>query len=894
MNLVFERYAQQVQRHPKAIIAVWVVALIVALPFAAQIGDVLAYDMTSMGGLDSESSEGQEIVDSCFEGSIGTDTVLVIPYDDQDALVRIQTGLLESGILSDSLYDRFGYDVSYGTMGAFGREGSEKGVLILSLAFGDGVSAMDEIGNVRSAVADAVSEAGLDVRTYVTGSIPIAYDTLESADADIAKIDPLSILIILVLLGLFFWTLVTALVPPIVVGTAYGTVLALVFALGQFLDIFYITKTIVLVSMLGAGVDYSIFIIARYREERNYHSRSKEEALTEAIKWAGESVLTSGLAVIIGFAVMSLCSFSLVSTMAISLALGIVVAMLAALTLIPAILALCGDRIFWPRRIEDYTGHSRMRHGVYGRLVSASRRYFSWAGRFSTKHAWSIVAVAILITAPLGYVALTSEDSFDMISVMPDSEAKEGVDALTSATDGGYLMPTYVLIETDEPVATIGDLGNGVRTLTWTDAGLEYVSALQSELIGSTLTGGSPGALQASDDNISLAMGPTPWVFLYSTVESVVSGQVYQQAYSQAYEAAFQQAIGAGMDEDSAKAVADSAAKEAAESYVAGYVTPEVVNHAIIEQAGLPDMVTAPLAQFFDSYGAWGLAPSDVLSPAVPVTVASLIDYQLNVSTGLVSYDSSDPSAGTDGMYMRIMVIVSDEPMSQRSMDSIASAREVMAQFAEGNGWVAGTWVLGTGAVLYDISDVVNSEFHWIELGVVILIYFLLLFVLGVYFTPIRSLATILMSVVWTLGALHLVFVDMLGVDVIWVVPIVLFVICLGLGMDYDILLTTRIREGKLKGMSNDEAIQNAVSWAGSVITLCGLVMGGTFLTLLTSGSSMLQEVGFALGFAILVDALFVVPYVVPALMHLMGDWSWKGPRFLAGRRDPIARDEES
>ena len=133
MNLVFERYAQQVQRHPKAIIAVWVVALIVALPFAAQIGDVLAYDMTSMGGLDSESSEGQEIVDSCFEGSIGTDTVLVIPYDDQDALVRIQTGLLESGILSDSLYDRFGDDVSYGTMGAFGREGSERGVRMTPL-----------------------------------------------------------------------------------------------------------------------------------------------------------------------------------------------------------------------------------------------------------------------------------------------------------------------------------------------------------------------------------------------------------------------------------------------------------------------------------------------------------------------------------------------------------------------------------------------------------------------------------------------------------------------------------------------------------------------------------------------------------------------------------------
>lgn len=891
---MFEGYAKKVQRHPKAVIAVWVVVLILALPFAAQVGDVLNYDMTSMGGLDSESSEGQELVDAYFDGSIGTDTVLVIPYADADGLSEIQDGLIASGVLDDALGDRFGGDVTYDVMGSFSKEGTDAGVLILSFTVGGDLSAMDEVGEMRDAVSDAVASSGLDVRTYLTGSVPIAYDTLDGANADMARIDPLSILLILILLGVFFWTLVTAVVPPLVVGTAYGTVLALIFALGQFLDIFYITKTIVLVSMLGAGVDYSVFIIARYREERNYHGKTKEEALTEAIKWAGESVLTSGLAVIIGFAVMSLCSFSLVSTMAISLAVGIIMAMLAALTLIPAVIALLGDRIFWPRRVDDYTGQSKIRHGVYGRLVSGSRRYFSWVGKFSTKHAWPIVAVAIILTVPLGYVALTSEDSFDMISVMPDSEAKEGVDVLTSSTDGGYLMPTYVLIESDEPLAEVTDLGNGIRTLTWTDAGLRYVSQVQSSLVGSSLTGGDPGSLQEADGNIGLVMGPTPWSYLYSLVEGTLSDAVYEQAYSQAYEAAYAGALAQGLPDDAARTAAEGVAATAAESYVESYVTPSLVNHAIVEQAGLPDMVTAPLASFFDAYGAWGLAPGDLLSPAVPVTLASLIDYILNVSTGLVSYDSSDPSSEGNGMYMQLMVIVHDEPMSPTSMDTISSVRGEMSRFADGNDWVVGTWVLGTGAILYDISEVVNSEFHWIELGVIILIYVLLLLVLGVYFTPIRSLATILMSVVWTLGVLHLVFVNVLGMDVIWIVPIVLFVICLGLGMDYDILVTTRIREGKLREMSNDEAIQNAVSWSGAVITLCGLVMGGTFMTLLTSGSSMLQEVGFALGFAILVDALFVVPYVVPALMHLMGDWSWKGPRFLEKRRSPVSKDEES
>ncbi|MDR2846198.1 MAG: MMPL family transporter, partial [Candidatus Methanoplasma sp.] len=117
---------------------------------------------------------------------------------------------------------------------------------------------------------------------------------------------------------------------------------------------------------------------------------------------------------------------------------------------------------------------------------------------------------------------------------------------------------------------------------------------------------------------------------------------------------------------------------------------------------------------------------------------------------------------------------------------------------------------------------------------------------------------------------------------VLWIIPIILLVICLGLGMDYDILLTTRIKENvQHKGMSNDEAITAAVTHSGSVITICGLIMGGAFGTLMLSGTVMLQEFGFALCFAIIVDALLVRTYIVPAAMHLLGDWNWKGPKFL-------------
>ena len=821
---MFENYSKLIQRHPKTVIAVWIVALLVALPFAAQVGDALNYDMTSMGGFDSESSEGQAIVEEHFGGSLTTDTVLAIPYEDDGELSRIDSGLIDSGVLSDAVGERYGDSVGLTVLGSYGN--GDSGVFLVSFSVGGGLSSMDEVGNLRSVVASAMDDAGLsDMRTYVTGSVPIAYDTLQGANADMSVIDPISIVLIFVLLGLFFCSLVTAAVPPLVVGTAYGIVLSLIFALGGVMDIFYITRVIVLVSMLGAGCDYSVFIISRYREERR-SGKSKEDALSEAVVWAGESVLTSGLAVIIGFAVMALCSYSLVSSMAIVLAIGIVLAMLAALTLIPAVISIVGDRVFWPRDMEFYRRMEASGSGLYGRLTEAGRRYFTWAGKFSVNHAKAIVAVAILITVPLGYTAVTSDDSFDMISVMPDSEAKNGVDAITESTDGGLLMPTYALVQLDSPIAEMTDLGGGMGVLRWTSEGQSYLAGL-SEL---------QGRFTEADSNVSYVMGPVSWSALYSMAHDAL--------------------VQAG--------------------YPEGMVTPEMVNRAVLSQ--IPDVVSDRLEAFFGSYG-WNLTPDTALplSPEMQAPVSSLLDYAVNTGAGLVS---------SDGMYVQMMIVVSDEPMSQESMASVGTARDVLDAYASENPWAVDAWVLGTPAVLYDISGVVNTEFHWIEVGVILLIYVLLMLVLGSYFTPIRSLATIMMGVVWTLGVLQLVFVHALGAEVVWIVPIVLFVICLGLGMDYDILLTTRIREGKVRGMSNDIAIRDSLMRSGGIITLCGLIMGGTFLTLLLSGSVMLNEIGFALGFAILLDSLIVVPYVVPALMHLMGDWSWKGPKFLQRRSE--------
>ena len=231
------------------------------------------------------------------------------------------------------------------------------------------------------------------------------------------------------------------------------------------------------------------------------------------------------------------------------------------------------------------------------------------------------------------------------------------------------------------------------------------------------------------------------------------------------------------------------------------------------------------------------------------------------------------------------MIVTKEKPMSDNTMSFQGWVKD---KFHGTNGYdktyptvISSSKVCGTNAAMYDISKTVTSQFDYIKVIVVVLLLILLFLILGSYVTPVRAILCILMSVVWTLALTFVVFQEILSLPVVWILPIVLFVVLLGLGLDYEIFITTRVRENRVRGMSNDDAIDAAITSASGTISLCALIMGGTFCTLLVGSSSMIQEFGFALGIGIFIDGLFMVTYVGPALMHLLGEWSWKGPAFL-------------
>ncbi|HPR99157.1 MAG TPA: MMPL family transporter, partial [Methanomassiliicoccales archaeon] len=172
----------------------------------------------------------------------------------------------------------------------------------------------DMVDEIRAIISDVKGHTGFEVKTYVTGEAAISKDMEEQSANDMSLIEPITIIIILVLMGYLFRTVVGQFLPLGAVGVAIGISQAMVFVLASLvLDVNYMVSTLLFALLMGLGTDYSIFIVTRYREER-MRGGDREQAVHTAITWAGESVATSASTVIIAFLAMTTADFAFVKS----------------------------------------------------------------------------------------------------------------------------------------------------------------------------------------------------------------------------------------------------------------------------------------------------------------------------------------------------------------------------------------------------------------------------------------------------------------------------------------------------------------------------------------------------------------------------------------------------
>src|SRR5579864_3659746 len=192
-----------------------------------------------------------------------------------------------------------------------------------------------------------------NLEVAITGSASVGHDMNESAISSVNRTTYATILLVVVILLVVYRSPLLAFIPLLTIGVSVvGSLLAIALLAripGLNFRVINITKIFVIVVLFGAGTDYCLFLIARYREELG-RGRRGEEALTEAISQVGGALVASAGTVICGLGMLWFSSFAKIQYTGPSIALSLAFGLLASLTLAPVLLHWMRGTVFWPFR----------------------------------------------------------------------------------------------------------------------------------------------------------------------------------------------------------------------------------------------------------------------------------------------------------------------------------------------------------------------------------------------------------------------------------------------------------------------------------------------------------------------------------------------------------------
>jgi RND superfamily putative drug exporter len=238
----------------------------------------------------------------------------------------------------------------------------------------------------------------------------------------------------------------------------------------------------------------------------------------------------------------------------------------------------------------------------------------------------------------------------------------------------------------------------------------------------------------------------------------------------------------------------------------------------------------------------------------------------------------------------RIDVVLHTDPFEPASVEALRTIqtwlRDDLPQFSLLGGELQAE-CYGVTANGQDLAEVTEGDRHRVNSLVLVAIFAILLVLVRRLWLATYLLATVLASYYAALGATVLAAVLWTGqplASVDWRVPFFLFTILVAVGEDYNILLVSRaLEESKRHGLV--EGMRRALACTGGAITSCGLIMAGTFGTLMLAGLNTLTQIGFALAFGVLVDTFVVRPFLVPACAIFF--WQRRGEADVEPARRP-------
>jgi RND superfamily putative drug exporter len=399
------------------VLALWVVVLFLTAPFAQKLADAQDNDAASWLPGSAESTQVLEISKDFRPEQIPAVVVYArdggLTAQDRAAVDRDAAelrGLRDHGIRGAE------------TRGPVYDRASDPRAAQIFVPITMDESGWQRIGPAVDSIRDVVGDGGAGLTVHITGPGGTSADFSEAFEGIDSTLLMSAMAVVVVMLLITYRSPSLLLVPVIGVVAALFTAQALIYFLAQHagLTVNGQSAGILTVLVFGAGTDYALLLVARYREELRRHE-DRHEAMALALHRAGPAVLASGATVVLSMLVLLAAEMNSTRGLGPVAAIGVAVALIAMMTLFPALLVICGRWIFWPV-IPRFGSDEPTERGVWARTGrSLARR---------PRMTWAVTAL-VLAVCSLGLIQLRAEgiSNADAFTGTPDSITGQKVSA---------------------------------------------------------------------------------------------------------------------------------------------------------------------------------------------------------------------------------------------------------------------------------------------------------------------------------------------------------------------------------------------------------------------------------------------------------------------------------
>lgn len=454
MDRGFAAIGRMVVHYRWRVVIVWLVFLVVGIVFAPRIQEV--FDRGVVSGNTGESQQAADIIASEFTSRSAFQQLLVLSSDEvpvDDPEYRAATEPLIESIESTGHVTSVDSFYSSGNPALVSPDGGATFALLnlRQTNHADGMLASEDI---LAVVERAPTPPWLTAR--VTGIEAVHADISTASQDSLARAESVGLPVALLVLVGVFGALVAATLPLLLAILSIVIALALAVLVGEWLGLSVFLETFAVMLGLGVGIDYALFMLTRFRAEREA-GRDIEAAAVEMVRHAGKAIAFSGLAVVIGLSALLATAEPTIISMGIGGILVVLVAVAAGLTLLPATVALLGDRIEAPHTLTRFLNRSRTR-GTDG-------MWHRWATHVMQRPVrYSLAGLLILGALALPAIGL-EKGTMNVDQLGQGYQSRQGFEILSDKFGAGMLSPVELVVHAD------GDVGNpetiaGVDRLT--------------------------------------------------------------------------------------------------------------------------------------------------------------------------------------------------------------------------------------------------------------------------------------------------------------------------------------------------------------------------------------------------------------------------------------------